>query len=73
MCAGAVVAARISRVVYGARDAQRGCAGSVYRITEDAAFNHCARADGGVRGGECAQLLDDFFASRRRPSSIREK
>jgi len=66
MCAGAVVAARLDRVVYGAGDPAAGCCGSVYRITEDPAFTHFARADGGIMAGECRALLQEFFAARRK-------
>jgi tRNA(adenine34) deaminase len=66
MCAGAIVAARLDRVVYGASDPAAGCCGSLYRITEDPAFTHFARADGGVLAGECAALLSEFFAARRK-------
>lgn len=57
MCAGAILLARVSRLVFGAYDAQCGCAGSVYRITEDPAFAHFTPADGGVLKEACEQLL----------------
>lgn len=65
MCAGAIVQARLQRVVYGARDVRAGCAGSVYRITEDPAFNHFAPADGGVLAEACEALLAEFFQRHR--------
>ena len=65
MCAGAISQARLDRLVYGAADPRYGCAGSVYRIPEDPAFNHFCKSDGGVLAEECAALLDEFFASRR--------
>ena len=65
MCAGAISQARVSRLVYGAADPKYGCAGSVYRIPEDPAFNHFCKSDGGVLAEECAALLDEFFAERR--------
>ena len=65
MCAGAISQARIGRLVYGAADPRYGCAGSVYRIPEDPAFNHFCRSDGGVLAEECAAPLAEFFASRR--------
>ena len=65
MCAGAAVAARLSRLAYGARDARSGCAGSVYRIPEDPAFNHFCLCDGGLLADECEALLKGFFASER--------
>ena len=66
MCAGAVVAARLSRVVYGASDPAAGCCGSVYRLTEDPAFGHFAPADGGTARDVCRALLEQFFAGRRK-------
>lgn len=66
MCAGAIVAARLDRVVYGASDPAAGCCGSVYRITEDPAFTHYAEADGGLLAEKCQALLAEFFAARRR-------
>ena len=64
-CAGAISQARVERLVYGADDPKYGCAGSVYRIPEDPAFNHFCKSDGGVLAEECAALIDEFFASRR--------
>jgi tRNA(adenine34) deaminase len=66
MCAGAIVASRLDRVVYGASDPAAGCCGSVYRITEDPAFTHFAKADGGLLADECQALLTQFFAARRK-------
>ena len=65
MCAGAIVQARLDRVVYAAHDPAQGCAGSVYRITEDPAFNHYCRADGGEMEDEARALLDRFFQKAR--------
>ena len=65
MCAGAVVQARVGRLVFGAYDETAGCAGSIYRIPEDPAFNHFCKSEGGVLAEECARLLDTFFKSRR--------
>ena len=65
MCAGAISQARISRLVYGASDPAYGCAGSVYRIPEDPAFNHFCTCDGGVREADCRALLERFFKNRR--------
>ena len=66
MCAGAIVMAGLQRVVYGAADPKQGCAGSVYRITEDPAFNHYCPADGGLLADECAAVLDEFFEGKRK-------
>lgn len=65
MCAGAIVQSRMGRLVFGAYDEACGCAGSVYRITEDPAFNHFCRSEGGVLKDECASILNSFFASKR--------
>ncbi len=66
MCAGAIVQARVGRLVYGAADPGQGCAGSLYRIPEDPAFPHFCRSDGGVLAEECAGLLNAFFDGARR-------
>lgn len=58
MCAGAIVQARVDRVIFGAYDAQAGACGSLYRINEDPAFNHFTRADGGLMAKECAALMN---------------
>ena len=65
MCAGAIMHARISRVVYGARDAKTGVHGSVLDLFSEARLNHHAQVEGGVLAKECGRLLSDFFAVRR--------
>ena len=65
MCAGAIVQARVGRLVYGAANPEQGCAGSLYRVTEDPAFPHFCPADGGVLAGDCQELLEGFFRRRR--------
>ena len=65
MCAGAIVLARIPEVVYGAADPKAGAAGSVLDVLGEAALNHRPLVRGGVLGEESAELLRDFFASRR--------
>ena len=65
MCAGAIVQARVGRLVYGAANPEQGCAGSLYRVTEDPAFPHFCPAEGGVLAGDCRALLDGFFRRRR--------
>ena len=65
MCAGAIVQARLGRLVYGAPNPAQGCAGSLYRIPEDPAFPHFCPSDGGVLRGDCQALLDTFFNGRR--------
>ena len=65
MCAGAISQARLDRLVYGATDPGQGCAGSLYRIPEDPAFNHFCISDGGTLADECRAELDAFFAQHR--------
>lgn len=66
MCAGAIVQARVERLIYAARDPAQGCAGSVYRLTEDPAFTHFCPADGGLLKAEAEALLRAFFDARRK-------
>jgi tRNA(adenine34) deaminase len=65
MCAGAIVLARIPRVVYAAADPKAGAAGSVLDILGEPRLNHRPQVDGGLLAGEAAELLESFFASRR--------
>ncbi|MEJ2309463.1 MAG: tRNA adenosine(34) deaminase TadA [Gammaproteobacteria bacterium] len=66
MCAGAIVHARIDRVVYGAPDPKGGACGSVFDLLPaDARFNTAVEVTGGVMAGECGQLLSGFFQRRR--------
>jgi tRNA(adenine34) deaminase len=65
MCAGAMLHARIARVVYGARDPKTGACGSVIDLFADRRLNHHTTVVGGVRAEECGMLLSDFFAARR--------
>ena len=65
MCAGAMMHARIARVVYGARDAKTGFAGSVLNLFDETRLNHHARVEGGVLADECSRMLSEFFAMRR--------
>ncbi len=64
MCAGALMNARIGRVVYGAKDAAAGCLGSVWNINSYP-FSHAFSVSGGICEDECRALLQDFFARRR--------
>jgi tRNA(adenine34) deaminase len=66
MCAGAIVQARLKRVVFGARDAKAGAAGSVLTVLNHPELNHQAKVTYGVLADDCASLLRDFFRARRR-------
>ena len=65
MCAGAVTAARLARVVYGAEDPKAGAVGSLWDVLRDTRLNHRPEVIGGVLAAECGNLLRDFFAARR--------
>lgn len=65
MCAGAIMHARISRVVYGAADPKTGACGSVVDLFAERRLNHHAEVTAGVLAGECGDMLSDFFAARR--------
>ncbi|MHA3703757.1 tRNA adenosine(34) deaminase TadA [Jatrophihabitans sp. YIM 134969] len=67
MCAGALVLARVARVVFGAWDPAYGAAGSLRDVLRDTRLNHNPEVVGGVRAMECQAVLDDFFAARRTP------
>ena len=65
MCCGAILSARIERVIFGVADPKAGAAVSLYRLLEDGRLNHAARVTGGVLAEECAALLKEFFRVRR--------
>ena len=65
MCAGAIVLARVGRVVFGAADPKAGFAGSLGNLLQDDRLNHRASVIGGVLAVECGALLQDFFRDRR--------
>ncbi len=65
MCCGAIMHARVSRLVYGASDAKTGCVHSVMKLFDNAQLNHHTMVEGGVFADECAQVLKDFFKDRR--------
>jgi tRNA(adenine34) deaminase len=66
MCVGAMVHARLARIVYGASDPKTGACGSIVDLPAIAHWNHHGIFSGGVLEPECARLLKDFFAARRR-------
>ena len=65
MCAGAMILARIDRLVYGAADPKAGAVASLYRVLADERLNHRVEVTGGVLAEQCGRLLSDFFRSRR--------
>jgi tRNA(adenine34) deaminase len=65
MCAGAILAARIPRVVFGAWDDKAGAVGSIYDLLRDRRLNHTVEVTAGVEAEACSALLLDFFESRR--------
>jgi tRNA(adenine34) deaminase len=71
MCAGALVAARVARVVFGAPDPKAGACGSLYNLCADPRLNHEAEVVPGVRETACAALLTAFFAEHRSPHAGR--
>lgn len=72
MCAGAIIHARIARVVFGAADPRAGAAGSVFNLLQSEALNHRAEVQGDVLAEECSTLLRDFFRARRIKPADRE-
>jgi len=66
MCCGAVIQARLARVVYGAPDPRAGAIESLYRLLDDPRLNHRVEAQGGVLADECSALLREFFETKRR-------
>jgi tRNA(adenine34) deaminase len=65
MCAGAVIHARIARLVYGAKDSKAGAAGSILEVINHPRLNHKMEVVSGVLGDRCSEILQDFFRRRR--------
>jgi tRNA(adenine34) deaminase len=65
MCAGAMVHARVRRLVFAATDARVGAAGSIFNIAQHVSLNHRLDVEGGVLADECSSLLREFFAGKR--------
>ena len=65
MCCGAILHARVKRVVFGATDPKTGMAGSVANLFDPKAINHQTEIEGGVLADECGNLLKEFFKQRR--------
>lgn len=70
MCTGAIMHARVARVVFGARDPKTGAAGSVVDLYAEPRLNHHADIAGGVLAEECGAMLSSFFAARRAKTEI---
>lgn len=66
MCAGAIVLARISNLIYGAKDPKSGACGSLFNIPQDERLNHRVNIISSVKEDECSQLLKDFFKELRK-------
>jgi tRNA(adenine34) deaminase len=69
MCAGALIHARIARLVYGASDPKAGAAGSVLQIINHPGLNHRMEITAGVLAGKCSEVLQDFFRQKRQQAS----
>lgn len=72
MCAGALVNARVARVIYGAGDPKSGACTTLYRITDDPRLNHSVQVIGGVMQDACAEALKAFFRRRREQNRQRQ-
>jgi len=70
MCAGAMIHARLARLVFGTPDPKAGSAGSIYNVLTDPRLNHRVEVISGIREDECASLLRDFFQRRRSGQSL---
>lgn len=73
MCAGAMMHARLARVVFGASDPKTGTCGSIVNLFEQEKLNHHTELSGGVLADECGQLLKEFFAERRAQQQKQQK
>ena len=66
MCAGAIVQARMKRVVFGASDPKAGCAGTLMNLLDDGRFNHQVEIESGILERQCSELLTNFFRALRK-------
>jgi tRNA(adenine34) deaminase len=69
MCAGAIIHARVARVVFGATDPRAGAGGSVFQILDSDNLNHRVQITGGVLESACTRILQDFFKKKRQPAN----
>ncbi len=65
MCMGALIHARVKRVIFGASDPKWGAAGSIYNFSDDLRLNHTIEVIRGIREGDCRKLMQDFFRAKR--------
>ena len=72
MCAGALVLARIDRLVYGCHDPKTGSCGSIYNIVEDERLNHMVSVSSGVLADKCSEQLSGFFKRRRQEKALKK-
>ena len=70
MCAGAIVHARVKRLVFGASDPRSGAAGTMFNLLQAEPLNHRVEVEGGVLGGFCSELLREFFRLRRASDGV---
>ena len=73
MCAGAILQSRIPRVVYGARDVKAGCVDSLYRLLNNARFNHECEVTEGILAEKCGGILTQFFRNLREQKKNRKR
>ncbi len=73
MCAGALVLARIDRLVYGCDDPKAGAVKSLYSIPQDERLNHTVKVTSGIMADECSQLLQHFFSRRRTENKLNQE
>lgn len=66
MCAGALINARIDNIYFGAYDPKAGCCGTLYNLPEDRRFNHRPQVEGGILQEQCANLLSEYFKTKRK-------
>lgn len=66
MCAGAIIHSRIKTLVYGAKDPQRGFAGSILNLVDDSIFNHRVEVISDIKESECRKIINDFFKTKRK-------
>lgn len=66
MCAGALLQARVSRIVYGCKDPKAGACDSLYELTRDSRLNHMIETTGGILADDCGNMLSEFFKRKRK-------